>query len=83
MEAHHRLVHDERDSLPTRVVTKVAERKGVDPAGLTPPLHSVIDPDALEALFSERMSGFVRVQFTYEGFDVSIEGDDNPEIEIV
>lgn len=61
----------------------VAERKGVDPIELTPPLHSVIDPDALEPLFSEGKSGFVRVQFTYDGFDVSIEGDENAEIEIV
>lgn len=83
MDAHHRLVHDERDSLSTRVVTMVAERKGVDPIELTPPLHSVIDPDALEALFSEEKSGFARVQFTYNGVEVSIQGDDTPEIEIV
>lgn len=83
MDAHHRLVHDERDPLSTRVVTMVAERKGVDPAELTPPLHSAVEPDALEALFSEGKSGFVRLQFTYDGFEVSIEGDENPEIEIV
>lgn len=83
MEAHHRQVHDEIEELQTQVITTVAERKGIDPIDLTPPLHSAIDPDALEALFSERDNGFVHVEFTYAGVDVTIEGEENVEIEIV
>lgn len=83
MEAHQRLVHDETEVLHTKVITAVAERKGIDPIDLTPPLHSAIDPDALEALFSERDNGFVHVEFTYAGVGVTIEGEGNVEIEIV
>lgn len=83
MGAHQGLVHEEIESLSTQVVTMVAERKGIDPAELTQPLHSAIDPDALEVLFSERRNEFVHITFTYAGFEVTIEGDENVEIEIV
>lgn len=83
MEAHQRVVHDEIEELQTQVITTVAERKGIDPIDLTPSLHSAIDPDALEALFSERDNGFVHVEFTYAGVDKTIEGEGDVEIEIV
>lgn len=83
MGAHQGLVHEEIESLSTQVVTMVAERKGIDPVELTQPLHSGIDPDALEALFSERRNEFVRVTFTYAGFEVTIEGNEYVEVEVV
>lgn len=34
-----------------KVVEKVAEEKGIDPLELKPPLHSVVDTEALDSLF--------------------------------
>ncbi|WP_254864078.1 HalOD1 output domain-containing protein [Halovivax gelatinilyticus] len=62
-----------------RIVTEVAEREGVDPTMLRPPLHDVIDPEALEALFaptptSDRTAGG-SVTFAYCGYDVTVAAD--------
>lgn len=55
------------------VVERVAEREGVDPIRLTPALHDVIDPDALDRLCDGTTSGFVA--FTYCGYSVTVSGD--------
>lgn len=64
--------------LGVRIVTEVAAREGVDPAALTPPLHDVIDPDALDALFAStptnRRNGQASVSFTYNGYRVTVTG---------
>lgn len=60
-----------------RVVTEVATAADVDPADL-PPLHDVVDPDALESLFDGTNGATLEegyVSFTYEGFLVRIEDD--------
>ena len=44
----------ERISL--KVVEKVADREGVDPLALHPPLHTVIDTEALDSLFQSTPS---------------------------
>lgn len=53
------------------VVMAVAERKGVGPTEV-PPLHDVIDPDALDDVFRGRRSG--RVTFEYAGYEVTVSG---------
>lgn len=54
-----------------RVVDAIAAHEGVDPVGLTPPLHEVIDLEALENLFDGcRRSGLVR--FSYNGYEVEV-----------
>jgi hypothetical protein len=58
----------------TRVVRAVAEREGIDPVRLDPPLHDVVDPDALDALFAGRATAGV-VEFTYRGHAVRVDGD--------
>ena len=64
------------DDFGTRIVTEIASREGVDPTMLEPPLHDVIDPEALNALFAPTRrsprtdSG--RVSFTYNGYDVTV-----------
>jgi len=58
-----------------RVVRSVAEREGVDPAELSPPLYEAIDPEALDSVF--RPSGAsVTVRFEYNGYVVDVEGPD-------
>lgn len=62
------------------VVSAVAAEKGVDPMELRP-LYEVVDPDALDAIY--RPSGFgragpsARVEFTYCGCNVVIDGDES------
>lgn len=58
-----------------RVVKAVAQKEGVSPSELTPPLFSVVDPDALDALVQEdadSITSQVEVEFTYRGYVVQI-----------
>ncbi|WP_290810590.1 HalOD1 output domain-containing protein [Halovivax sp.] len=65
--------------LGVRIVTEVAAREGVDPAELTPPLHAVVDPEALDALFEPTSAGNRPsdgwVRFTYNGYEVTVAAD--------
>lgn len=67
----------DEDRISYRVVTEVATASGADPADLRP-LHDVIDPDALEALFDDTDGAKLtdgHVSFNYEGHLVRVEGD--------
>lgn len=57
------------------VVEAVAEAENVDPTTLDPPLHTAIDADALDALFTTRDSHNTRVSFRYQGYHVTIDGE--------
>lgn len=61
-----------------RIAEKVAEREGVDPTDLSPPLYDVVDTEALEALFRStdgaESGDRVRVEFPYGGYDVRVDG---------
>jgi hypothetical protein len=62
-----------------RVVEAVARRKGVDPTELETRLNDVVDPDALDRLFSDgsgaREPPTGRVEFRYCGYDVTVSSD--------
>lgn len=69
---------------PSRAVLEaVADAEGVPPEELRPPtcdpLHTAIDPEALDALFAEQVSGTPRmsgtVSFHYCGYRVTVTGD--------
>lgn len=64
------------------VPIEVAAREGVDPIELTPPLHDVVDPDALDALFarSDTRDQAVVVTFEYCGYTVEIGGDGSVDV---
>ncbi|OLZ40090.1 hypothetical protein A6E15_03455 [Natrinema saccharevitans] len=67
----------------TRVVQGVAAREGVDPIDLEPPLHAVVDTDALDALYRPVGDGSrtpVAVEFSYRGHRIHI--DDSGEIDL-
>lgn len=70
---------DDADSVAIRIVEEVAERERVEPVDLTPPLHEAIDPDCLETLFVDPVSGGKRegihVTFTYCGYEITVEDD--------
>jgi len=59
------------------VVETVAAKEGVDPTDLSPPLYTAIDPDVLDAMFSERdqREGVGRLVFEYLGYEVTVRGD--------
>lgn len=62
--------------LGVEIVTEIADREGVDATALTPPLHDVIDTDALESLFEPTATtdrvGDGTVSFSYHGYDVTV-----------
>ena len=62
----------EETPVSLRIVRAVATREGIDPAELQPPLHDVVDTDALEALFADPERAGT-VEFTYRGYDVVVE----------
>lgn len=64
-------------SFGTEIVEQVAEREGVDPLNLDVKLYEVIDADALEALTNSTgdRPGSVRIQFSYVGYSITVDGD--------
>ena len=68
---------DPDERISTAVVMAVAEVLGVDATTLTPPMHDVIDAEALDRLFdrsSDRTTG-LRVEFEVYGCRVAVDGD--------
>ncbi|WP_440769443.1 HalOD1 output domain-containing protein [Natronorubrum sp. DTA28] len=58
-----------------RVIEAVAQKKGVSPSELSPPLFSVVDPEALDTLVQEDAdsnTSQVVVEFTYLNYVVQI-----------
>jgi len=69
---------DEPTAKPSlRVVEAVADADGVDPVRLDPPLHSAIDPEALDRLFEPTPTGprAGTVRFSYRDHDVTVHPD--------
>ncbi|SEV95583.1 HalOD1 output domain-containing protein [Natrinema salifodinae] len=70
------------------VIAAVAEREGVDPTELEPPeyqaLYDVVNPEALDALFSNRVNGRQRptghVEFPFCGYHVVVTSDGDVEV---
>ncbi|MDS0299351.1 hypothetical protein NDI76_11420 [Halogeometricum sp. S1BR25-6] len=62
------------DSLPEAIVSLVAELDGVAVTDI-PPLASVVDPDALVALFDGRETAASDVEFDYAGYRIHLRGD--------
>lgn len=64
------------EAVSQQVVKAVADAKGVDPLDL-PPLYDSIDPDALDALFSnaDASTSMPELQFRVAGCEVLVRGD--------
>ena len=56
-----------------RIVTQIAAAEGVEPIDLEPPLHDVVDPDALDRLIESARTD-VSITFTYRGYRVRVDG---------
>ena len=58
-----------------RVVEAVAQKEGVLPTELCPPLFSVVDPEALDALVqpdADSNTGQIEIEFTYLDYVVQV-----------
>jgi hypothetical protein len=65
------------EMLPESIVSLVAELEGVGVTDI-PPLASVVDPDALVALFDGPQSASSSVvEFDYAGYRIVVRGDGN------
>jgi len=68
--------HQRDGSVTERIVTAVAEARGVDPLELDTRLHDVVDPDAIERLCSTgpgSQSADARVAFTMGDCEVVVD----------
>lgn len=56
------------------ILRAIAAVEGADPTELTPPLYSVVDPEALDAVV-ESLSGTAGwIEFDYRGYQVTVDG---------
>ncbi|MFA9428513.1 HalOD1 output domain-containing protein [Natronorubrum sp. A-ect3] len=58
-----------------RVVEAIAQKEGVSPTELSPPLFSVVDPEALDALAqpdADSNTGQIEIAFTYLDYVVQV-----------
>lgn len=63
-------------SLSSKIVSEVAEFKDVDPLGIETPLYEVVDPDALDDLFTARSGPRAgSVEFAYAGCRVLVHSE--------
>ncbi|QLG64309.1 HalOD1 output domain-containing protein [Halorarum salinum] len=74
----HSRVRGDDESVAEAVVRTVSEATGVEPTSVEP-LNSVVDADALNALFRPRLNGEKRtgggVFFLLDGCEVTVHGD--------
>lgn len=64
------------DELVISIVDAVADVRGCEAAELEP-LHDVVDPDALQALFAGAGRSTGRIRFAYGEYTVVVDADGN------
>lgn len=64
------------ESLTTMIAREIADREGVSPVSMTPPLGHVVDTDALESLFSNSRAADLEVTFEYKDYEVTLKGSE-------
>ncbi|WP_226005033.1 HalOD1 output domain-containing protein [Natrinema salinisoli] len=62
-------------SVSLKIVEKIAEREQVSPEELQPPIHYVIDTDALDSLYQSSIAdrSSPTVEFEYKGYTVVVD----------
>ena len=61
------------------IVTQIATIEGVEPTDLEPPLHDVVDPEALDRVVESGRAG-LEVAFTYRDHRVRVSGDGSVDV---
>lgn len=69
-------------SVTVQIVSAIAEREGVDPVAIEPPLYEVIDPDALTAITKADPAAELTLSFTYAGYRVTVTVDGEPVVDV-
>lgn len=76
---------DTDDTVTEMVTREVAKHERVDPVALKPRFNNVVDADALESLLSHSAAreyrSDIRIEFSYCGYDIAVEGDRTVEIQ--
>ena len=75
----------ESDAPSYRVVEMVAQKEGVSPTDLSPPLFRVVDPEALDALVradADSNASQVEIEFTYLDYVVQIRNDSTVSVSV-
>lgn len=67
--------YDTSKSVSMAIVDDVAEKEGVHPLELEPPLQAVVDTDALTNLCDGESSKVIRVEFQYHGYEITVKSD--------
>lgn len=71
------------DDVITQVVTRVADRKGVDPSALEPRLFEAVDPEALTTLVEGASADSpLSLEFAYAGYRVTVEAGKDVSIDV-
>jgi hypothetical protein len=65
------------ESLSTRVLETVAEREGVETTDLPSRLYDVVDPDALDSVFTADVG---HLTFPYCGYRITVHADGRIEL---
>lgn len=68
---------DTHTTLSNAVVNAVATVHGAEPTELDPPLYRTVDPDALNSLFGASTEVEGRVEFTHNGYRVTVDTHGN------
>lgn len=74
---------DSAEPVSSAVVSAVAEREDVDPREIEPRLHSVVDTDALNQFFDADRENYLRVEFRYAGYEITVRDPDEIDLEQV
>lgn len=62
---------DEDEPLDVAITYAIAALEGIDPRDVDPPLHDVVDPEALERLITSA-TGDARARFSVGRYDVTV-----------
>ena len=68
-----------------RVVEAVAQKEGISPSEVSPPLYSVVDPEALDALVqpeTDSDTDRIEIRFTYLGYVIRVQNGSEVSISI-
>lgn len=77
--------HQSSEAVTIQIAEQIAEKNGIDPRELTPPLYSAIDTEALNTLFESTKNGprEGEITFEYNGYTVRVVATETVGIEII
>ena len=82
MDSPQRYTSMEEGRVLNEILSTISRAEDVEPRELTPPLHNVIDPDALERLLRSTDEP-LHVTFPYRQWQVEVRVGDDTEVTIL